>query len=122
VWEIVKGTRLCELLEEEPDVAKTLAHFGGHNAVRIMSIHKSKGLEFDTVVMLGVEEEAFWAGEEEERCLFFAGISRAKRRLILTHCEFRERPTGYKEQWREERTPHEEFLGYSEPFVLIPTD
>jgi superfamily I DNA/RNA helicase len=38
------------------------------------------------IVMLG----------EEERCLFFVSVSRAKRRLILTHAQFRERPTGYK--------------------------
>lgn len=110
--------RLGELLEEDLDVAQALAHFGGHDALRIMSIHKSKGLEFDTVVILGVENESFWANEDEERCLFFVGISRAKRRLVLTHCDFRERPTGYTRQWMEERSGHEEFLGYAEPFVL----
>jgi superfamily I DNA/RNA helicase len=110
--------RLGELLEEDLDVAQALAHFGGHDALRIMSIHKSKGLEFDTVVILGVENESFWANEDEERCLFFVGISRAKRRLVLTHCDFRERPTAYTRQWMEERSGHEEFLGYAEPFVL----
>ncbi len=109
---------LGELLEEDLDVARALAHFGGHNALRIMSIHKSKGLEFDTVVILGVENESFWANEDEERCLFFVGISRAKRRLVLTRCDFRERPNGYTKKWMEERSEHEEFLGYAEPFVL----
>ena len=45
-------------------MARALANFGRHNAVRTMSIQKSKGLEFDTVVKLGVEDQAFWANEE----------------------------------------------------------
>jgi superfamily I DNA/RNA helicase len=116
VIEQVKS-RLHALVATEPDVHGALTRFGEDRAVRIMTIHKSKGLEFDSVIMLGVEEEAYWADPDEERCLFFVGISRAKRRLILTHSECRERPSGWTKMWHEGRTRHSEFLGYAEPFV-----
>ncbi len=81
-----------------------------------MTIHKSKGLEFDTVIVLGVEKEAFWGEEEAERSGFFVAISRAKRRLVLTTAGRRDKPEGANHYWRTGRTPHTEFLGYaSEP-------
>ena len=77
-----------------------------------MSVHKSKGLEFDTVVILGVEDETFWGEPSAERAAYFVGISRAKQRLLLTACRYRERPEGAK-RWTVERHEHEEFLGYA---------
>jgi superfamily I DNA/RNA helicase len=84
--------------------------------VRIMSIHKSKGLEFDTVIVLGVEKQTFWGEEEAERSAYFVAISRAKRRLFLTVCNQRERPDGVK-RWDVNRTEHAEFIGYAEPYL-----
>jgi superfamily I DNA/RNA helicase len=81
-----------------------------------MSIHKSKGLEFDTVVIQGVETQTFWGEEEAERSAFFVGISRAKRRLVLTVCERRERPDGAR-RWDIARTEHDEFVGYATPYL-----
>lgn len=109
--------RLKELMESEPDVAKALNLLTDDHAVRIMTIHKSKGLEFDSVVILGVENQAFWGKADEERCAFFVGISRAKCRLLLTHVESRPSPPGANHHWRVARTMHQEFLGYSEPFM-----
>lgn len=99
------------LLQGDADPATVLASFSGDNAVRIMSVHKSKGLEFDTVVILGVEDETFWGEQSAERAAYFVGISRAKQRLFLTACRYRERPQGAK-RWTVERHEHEEFLGY----------
>jgi len=79
-----------------------------------MTIHKSKGLEFDTVAILGVEKQTFWGEEDAERSAYFVGISRAKRKLWLTHCATRERPAGYTKRWDLNRTPHLEFLGYAQ--------
>lgn len=109
-------TRAHELLSSTDDAVAALASFSGDRAVRVMSIHKSKGLEFDTVVVLGVEHETFWGADEAERSAYFVGISRAKRRLFLTVCEHRERPDGAP-RWTLARTPHDEFLGYAEPYV-----
>lgn len=108
--------RAHHLLRGGDNVATALASFSGDRAVRIMSIHKSKGLEFDTVVVLGVERETFWGNEVAERSAYFVGISRAKRRLFLTVCERRERPDGAS-NWRTGRTEHNEFVGYAEPYL-----
>lgn len=108
-------SRVQDLLRDEDDAA-ALASFSGDRAVRIMSIHKSKGLEFDTVVVLGVEHETFWGDAEAERAAYFVGVSRAKRRLILTVCEYRERPTEAG-RWTSGRSQHREFLEYAEPYI-----
>lgn len=105
--------RVHTLLLDADDPAAAMAAFAGDRAVRIMSIHKSKGLEYDTVVLLGVERQTFWGKEEEERSAYFVGISRAKRRLYLTVCGQREPPAGAK-YWKVDRSRHEEFLGYAE--------
>ena len=99
------------LLQSNADPATALASFSGDSAVRIMSVHKSKGLEFDTVVILGVEKETFWGESSAERAAYFVGISRAKKRLWLTACQNRQRPEGAK-RWTSERSEHDEFLGY----------
>lgn len=99
------------LLQGNVDPATALASFSGDRAVRIMSVHKSKGLEFDTVVILGVEKETFWGEPPEERAAYFVGISRAKQRLWLTVCHHRQRPNGAM-RWDFMRHAHDEFLGY----------
>ncbi len=104
------------LLSGGGDAVAALASFSGDRAVRIMSIHKSKGLEFDTVVVLGVENQTFWSDPDAERSAFFVGISRAKRRLYLTVCERRERPDGAG-RWQIDRTEHDEFIGYATPYL-----
>jgi len=109
-------TRAHDLLQNAEDTGAALASFSGDRAVRIMSIHKSKGLEFDTVVVQGVERETFWGDNEAERSAYFVAISRAKRRLILTVCDQRERPDGAA-RWRTDRSEHDEFLGYAEPYL-----
>lgn len=109
--------RVHMLLSDSKDSATALASFSGDRAVRIMSIHKSKGLEFDTVVVLGVEKQTFWSDADTERSAFFVGISRAKRRLSLTVCEKRERPEGANNRWNVGRTEHDEFIGYATPYL-----
>ncbi|MBA3013971.1 MAG: ATP-dependent helicase [Proteobacteria bacterium] len=116
--EILKGTqkRLCELIATEPDVIKALTLLTDDHAVRIMTIHKSKGLEFDSVVILAIENQTFWGKIDEERCAFFVGVSRAKKRLVLTYVNERPRPTGFGGRWTVARTPHNEFISYAEQF------
>jgi DNA helicase II / ATP-dependent DNA helicase PcrA len=65
--------------------------------VTLMTIHNAKGLEFDTVVIIGMEEGLFPHQRsmespdalEEERRLFYVGITRARKRLVLTHADTR---------------------------------
>lgn len=111
--------RIEELLKQEPDLPKALMRFSDDQAVRILTIHKSKGLEFDSVIILAVETEIFFGNQDENRCAYFVGVSRAKRRLILTHADQRERPEGHTKRWDVQRTAHTEYFGYAAPFVRL---
>ncbi|MCU5094726.1 UvrD-helicase domain-containing protein [Bacillus wiedmannii] len=64
-----------------------LENLWGLNSIPIMTIHKSKGLEYNTVIFLGLEDSAFWnysKQKEEDTCAFFVALSRAKHRIIFT--------------------------------------
>ena len=64
--------------------------------VTLMTLHAAKGLEFDTVFMVGMEETVFPSYKsvmegnvEEERRLCYVGMTRAKKELYLTNCKVR---------------------------------
>lgn len=79
------------------DWGATLDELEGINSLPIMTIHKSKGLEYHTVVFVGFEDSAFWGYRKnptEETCAFFVAFSRAKQRVVFTYCRQRERPAG----------------------------
>ena len=66
------------------------------NTVTLMTMHSAKGLEFDVVFIVGLEEGLFPSkktveegGIEEERRLFYVAITRAKKRLFLTSASSR---------------------------------
>lgn len=110
-------SRVDELLEIEPILPKALERFSDNQAVRILTIHKSKGLEFDSVIIMAVENEIFFGDQNENRCAFFVGVSRAKTRLVLTYTKERERPDNFTKRWNISRTPQIEYFGYVKPFL-----
>lgn len=68
--------------------------------VRLMTIHASKGLEFDYVFLVGLEQDLFphidignrkktLEESEEERRLFYVAVTRAKKKLFLCYAEMR---------------------------------
>jgi superfamily I DNA/RNA helicase len=116
--ELIEGTvnRISDLLKDGTELSAALTAFSADRAVRIMSIHKSKGLEFDSVIIMGVEAETFWGKIDEERSAYFVGISCAKNRLLLTVCDHRDRPQGAS-RWTSQRTAHAEFLGYASAYA-----
>lgn len=64
--------------------------------VQLMTFHASKGLEFPVVMLVGVEEDLLphkrLGGDiDEERRLFYVGITRAQNKLILTYCRQRKK-------------------------------
>lgn len=72
---------------------KVVSNFKGENSIPIMTIHKSKGLEYEAVYFLGLEDSAFWNFNnqpEEDKSAFFVALSRAKSHIIFTHCKNRE--------------------------------
>jgi superfamily I DNA/RNA helicase len=105
--------RFQNLLALDPSIAVAIDRFAEQGAVRIMTFHKSKGLEFDSVIVVAVETECFFGAVEDARAEFFVAISRAKRRLALTTAAWRPRPSGAPANWREARTPFAEFLSYA---------
>lgn len=111
--EIVNSTttKIQELLEKESDLIKVLKSFLDDQAIRIMTIHKSKGLEFHSVIMLAVEEETFWGDKDAERCAFFVGVSCAKQRLLITNSKERQKPEGER-RWSCHRNKHAEYWEY----------
>lgn len=69
-----------------------VSSFKGENSIPIMTIHKSKGLEYEVVYFLGLEDSAFWNFNnqpEEDKSAFFVALSRAKSYLIFTYCKLR---------------------------------
>jgi DNA helicase II / ATP-dependent DNA helicase PcrA len=66
----------------------------GDDAIQLMTVHASKGLEFDVVFITGLEEALFphenaMEGLEEERRLMYVAITRARKRLYLSHSQTR---------------------------------
>jgi superfamily I DNA/RNA helicase len=117
-----QGSRLDDVIEEalkafgtelavDGDPIQALKRLSELDAVRILTIHKCKGLEFEKVVVLGVEHELFWGDAAMSE--FFVAISRAKEELVLTHVDFRARPSSPVNYWRENRRTHDKFLAYA---------
>jgi DNA helicase-2/ATP-dependent DNA helicase PcrA len=83
-----------------------------HEAVTLLTLHAAKGLEWPVVFLVGCEDGLLpfrFPGARvdedtvaEERRLFFVGLTRAQRRLYLSHCERRHRHGG---EYRPARTP-----------------
>lgn len=83
LWEEFKGCNDWELSVE---------NFQGLHSIPIMTIHKSKGLEYTAVYFVGLEDGAFWNftnQPEEDRCAFFVALSRAKEYLSFSFCAHR---------------------------------
>ena len=67
-----------------------LDNFEGKDHVPLMTVHKSKGLEYDSVIFVGLHDRAWWShspGNYEGLATFFVALSRAKQRAIFTFCE-----------------------------------
>jgi len=108
---VTLGMRHDALQAEEPEVARGLEGFlesvnlasdqDGYeespDRLPLMTLHAAKGLEFPAVFIAGCEEGLLpherssesQAEVEEERRLFFVGMTRAKKHLTLTHARFR---------------------------------
>ena len=88
---------LADFLENVALVADTDSLNEGGGSVTLMTLHSAKGLEFDNVFLPGMEENIFPLARasyddelmEEERRLAYVGITRAKKRLFLSHARSR---------------------------------
>ena len=74
------------------DWNRAIENFRGEHSIPIMTIHKSKGLEYTAVYFVGLEDSAFWNFRnqpDEDRCTFFVALSRAKESVTFTFCKRR---------------------------------
>ena len=97
------GDALQASLTTTEDAADVADNFAGVNVVPAMTIHKSKGLEFTTVIFLGLEDNQWWAFRsqpEEEKRAFFVAFSRGIRRVLFTYSDQRDSKWGRKRQKR----------------------
>ena len=90
-------THMADCRDKTADWLSAISAFEGVNSVPIMTMHKSKGLEYHTVIFVGLEDSALWnfaKNAREEACGFFVAFSRARKRVIFTFCKTRPRQRG----------------------------
>lgn len=86
---------LTDFLEQISLVSEVDNYNENENSVNLMTLHGAKGLEFDCVFIFGADEELFPGYSkndmefEEERRLFYVGITRAKKILYITSSTIR---------------------------------
>jgi superfamily I DNA/RNA helicase len=76
-----------------PTWADALDAFEGTDCVPLMTVDKSKGLEFDAMVMIGLDDKTWWSytpDNPEGLATFFVAVARAKQRIVITHCSQRD--------------------------------
>lgn len=83
---------LANCAQTAGDWPTCLSAFAGINQIPLMTVHKSKGLEYDTVAFLGLDDQAWWSyvpGNPEGIATFFVALSRAKQRALSLFCQAR---------------------------------
>ncbi|MCL2286681.1 MAG: UvrD-helicase domain-containing protein [Firmicutes bacterium] len=127
-------TSLGKFLEDVALVTDIDNYHESANAVSLMTFHSAKGLEFNVVFMVGMEEYVFPttrsievdspAQMEEERRLCYVGITRAKRLLYITYADLRMRyddviyndPSRFLEEIQPDRLTPVNFMGKPKEF------
>lgn len=93
-----EGATLTGYLEEMALISDIDSYEEGADAVVMMTVHSAKGLEFDRVFLVGMEEGIFPSQQsvyggpielEEERRLAYVAITRARKQLHITHSDTR---------------------------------
>jgi DNA helicase-2/ATP-dependent DNA helicase PcrA len=83
---------LEKYIQESENIYEAVQKLMGKDSVPIMTIHKSKGLEYNTIIFVGLEDGAFWSFEkqpDEDKCAFFVALSRAEERVAFTFSKTR---------------------------------
>lgn len=96
-------TLLRECSEEESEWQNVLDRFEGVGQVPLMTIHKSKGLEFHTMIFFGLDNRTWWSLKSggEEMNSFFVALTRARQRAYFSFCRERGRAFGWLEELLE---------------------
>lgn len=84
--------RLAQTLSRVDSWDSVVDSFLDEDAVVLLTVHRSKGLEYHTVFFVGLDRDQWWAHARntvESTMTFFVGVSRAAERLIFTQCDQR---------------------------------
>ncbi len=93
-------TLFCECAEAVDAWSDALDRFEGIGQVPLMTIHKSKGLEFHTMIFFGLDAQTWWSlspGRDEELNSFFVAFTRAMQRAFFAYCSERGQAIGWLE-------------------------
>lgn len=80
---------LSSISSSHSEWTDALDEFEGVDTTPVMTLYKSKGLEYHTVFFIGVEDEIWWPIEDEPRDTrrqFLVAFSRAEQRVVVTNC------------------------------------
>lgn len=83
---------LAHSSEDSSEWSAALDAYEGVQSVPLMTIHKSKGLEYHTVIFVGLDDDAWWSFEQDKKestANFFVAFTRAKQRVAFTYCASR---------------------------------
>jgi len=80
---------LAQSAKDAVDWTAALDSYEGLHAIPLMTIHKSKGLEYHSVIFVGLDDGAWWSfanDQIEATAGFFVAFTRAKQRVVFTYC------------------------------------
>ena len=80
---------LAQSATDAEDWTGALDTYEGLHAIPLMTIHKSKGLEYHSVIFVGLDDGAWWSfanDQVEATAGFFVAFTRAKQRVVFTYC------------------------------------
>jgi len=83
---------LAESASDGGEWAAVLDIYEGIHAIPLMTIHKSKGLEYHSVMFVGLDDGAWWSftsDQIEGTAGFFVAFTRAKQQVVFTYCAHR---------------------------------
>lgn len=83
---------LAECAEATDTWTDCLDMYEGEDQIPLLTVHKSKGLEYDTIAFIGLDDESWWShtpGNPEGLATFFVALSRAKQRAVFLFCHDR---------------------------------
>jgi DNA helicase-2/ATP-dependent DNA helicase PcrA len=94
-----RDTSLAAYLQQVSLLTDADSETANEDTVKLMTIHSAKGLEFESVFVVGMEENLFPSALsvhsreelEEERRLFYVAVTRAEKKLTITHAASRYR-------------------------------
>ena len=99
------GDKIAEFVDDEPQTIVELINRiidmlneDMENDLYVGTIHSSKGLEYDNVFLIGVGDKSFRLTNEENKNLYYVGITRAKDRLTIFECCDDCAPNWYEEE------------------------